>query len=70
MASEREAAIKLVAEIIGRWESARVYGPAALGVRRHVVELKRELGQMQAAGEPGASLARRWCLLYGIAAAA
>lgn len=64
--NERALAIQHVTSLIGAWESARAYGDAARGIRRHVIDLKREIGLMQSAGEPGETLAHRWCRVSGL----
>lgn len=64
--NERALAIKHVTSLIGAWETVRAYGDAARGIRRHALDLKREIGLMQSVGEPGETLARRWCRVHGL----
>ena len=65
--NERALAVQYVTDLIGRWQSASAHGQAARGIARHVVELKREIGAMQAAGPDGERRARTWCLVAGLA---
>ena len=68
--SERQRAIRYLSELVVRHRahaaSGRCAHPVALFWRARAAMLSREIGLMQAAGEPGETLARRWCRLVGV----
>ncbi len=69
-ATERELAIRHVSMLVGTYrrmlKNPMMNGDRAAGLARHVRELVDEIAQMQIAGEPGETLARRWCFLCGL----
>lgn len=58
---DRRRAIRYVGELLAQYE-ARLKFPRGytVGMRGKVAHLTQELGLMQAEGEPGETLARRW----------
>lgn len=69
-ATERELAIRHVSMLVGTYrrmlKNPTMKGDFAAGLACHVRELVDEIALIQAEGEPGATLARRWCFLVGL----
>lgn len=61
--TERERAIAHVAALIVAYRAMHVRGSRF--AKGRIEALSTEIGFMQARGEPGDTLARRWCLVTG-----